>query len=236
MASLRLLTLLLTGHALLLPAEEPDPALLRSLLDPSSREDTPFRDVVEAATGHHVLPADPGNPVHRLLLDTIAAALDHCLAALSAEDSPVRQETRINEASRHFELLLRARLDAHPELECVLPPLADGSEQASGYPDLRLRHVPSGTVAYLDPKLVAADSLDSSLRTFYFTPRTTTNKIQDDAIHLLAGITHDGNVGQWRFTGWKLVDLHGFRVRLKAEYQAANRDLYRDELILRSSP
>jgi len=236
MASFRLLTLCLAGHAILLPAEELDPALLRTLLDPSSREDTPFRDVVEAATGHRVIPADPEHPVHRLLLDAIADALDHGVATLSAADSPVREESRINEASRHFEILLRTSLDAHPDLECAPPLLADGSAQAAGYPDLRIRHVPSGTIVYLDPKLVAADSLDSSLRTFYFTPRTTTNKIQDDAIHLLAGITHDGNLGQWRFLGWKLVDLHGFRVRLKAEYQAANRDLYREELILRSSP
>jgi hypothetical protein len=235
MASLRVLTALCL-LALPLPAADPDPDLLRTLLDPASTTETPFRSVVEAVTGHRVLPADPGDPVHRVLLDAVAAALDHSLELLNAPDSPIRGEGRINEASRHFETVLRTTLDAHPDLECAVPTLADGSAQSAGYPDLRLRHVPSGTIAYLDPKLVDAGTLDSSLRTFYFTPRTTTNKIRDDALHLLAGITHDGAVGNWRFLGWKLVDLHGFRVRLKAEYQAANRDLYREDLILRASP
>lgn len=69
----------------------------------------------------------------------------------------------------------------------------------------------------------------------WFTPRLATNKVLHDAHHLLAGIEHDGRVGAWMFTGWKLVDLCDFRVRLKAEYQGGNRDLYREELILRSS-
>lgn len=59
--------------------------------------------------------------------------------------------------------------------------------------------------------------------------------MQHDAHHLLAGIEHDGRAGAWKFTGWKLVDLHEFNVRLKAEYQASNRDIYRQSLILRSS-
>jgi hypothetical protein len=117
-----------------------------------------------------------------------------------------------------------------------VPLTQDGTKLAAGYPDRRLLHLPSGRVCYLDPKLVEAGSLDSSLRTFYFTPRTTTSKIREDAHHLLIGITHDGKDGDWTFLSWKLVDLYGFKVRLKAEYQAGNRDLYRPELTIRSGP
>jgi hypothetical protein len=53
-----------------------------------------------------------------------------------------------------------------------------------------------------------------------------TLKITDDAVHLLAGIEHDGKDGQWTFTAWRLVDLSKLRVRLKAEFQASNADLY----------
>ena len=51
-------------------------------------------------------------------------------------------------------------------------------------------------------------------------------KITDDAVHLLAGIEHDGKDGLWTFTGWRLVDLSKLRVRLKAEFQASNAELY----------
>jgi hypothetical protein len=37
----------------------------------------------------------------------------------------------------------------------------------------------------------------------------------------------DGSEGQWAFTGWRLVDLSTLKVRLKAEFQASNADLYR---------
>jgi hypothetical protein len=41
--------------------------------------------------------------------------------------------------------------------------------------------------------------------------------------------------GRWNFTRWDLVDLARFKVRLKAEFQAGNRDIYRPEAILGSS-
>ncbi len=44
-----------------------------------------------------------------------------------------------------------------------------------------------------------------------------------------------GRVGGWKFTRWDVVDLARFRVRLKAEFQGSNRDLYRPEAIVGSS-
>jgi hypothetical protein len=158
------------------------------------------------------------------------------LAELNAPDSPVKRERRINEASRYFEQALEQIIDAHPDFSCATPLTEGGERLASGYPDRRIVHLPSGRVAYIDPKLVEEGSTDSTLRTFYFTPRTTTNKIREDAHHLLVGILHDGKDGDWSFRSWKLIDLYDFHVRLKAEYQAGNKDLYRKELILRSSP
>jgi hypothetical protein len=108
-----------------------------------------------------------------------------------------------------------------------VPPTRNGVHQRSGYPDLRIIDVKSGAVFYLDPKLVEHGSADSTLRTFYFEPKEETLKITDDAVHLLAGIEHDGHEGQWTFTGWRLVDLSTLKVRLKAEFQASNADLYR---------
>ncbi len=81
------------------------------------------------------------------------------------------------------------------------------------------------------PTTTSSTAANSTLRTFYYEPRELTGKIHDDACHLVLGIAHDGKDGAWRFTGWKLVDLFEFRVRLKAEFQASNKELYRRELI-----
>lgn len=215
---------------------KPDLAdLIRTVLDQSSTVDVPFRDVILAVTGKRVLPVDRQQPPDRTIVDAVAGAVRKTIAELNQPGSPTNNERRINEVSRHFEDALERHLNALPDFSCATPETAEGKQLSSGYPDLRIVHEPSGRVAYLDPKLLAAGSSDSTLRTFYYTPQTTTSKVLEDAHHLLVGIEHDGNTGAWGFTGWKLVDLHGFEVRLKAEYQGSNRDLYKDGLILDSA-
>jgi len=198
----------------------------------------PFPDVVFAASGKKVIPVNEQSPAHQAILKTIELAAGQALRELNQTDSPVRKLRRINEASRYFEDLLLKKINATPQFTCAIPLNSKGNKQRSGYPDLLITHTSSTgetTLAYLDPKLFEKKSRASSLRTFYFEPRTHTNKIQHDALHLLLGISHDGHQQAWTFNGWHLCDLSKFQVRLKAEFQASNRDLYRNELILRSS-
>jgi|ERR1700736_5713025 len=41
--------------------------------------------------------------------------------------------------------------------------------------------------------------------------------------------------GPWKFMRWDVVDLSQLKVKLKAEFQGNNRDLYRPEAIVASS-
>jgi hypothetical protein len=158
--------------------------------------------------------------------------------------------------SSHFEDNLRELLNATPGLRCDLPLTNEGKVQRSGYPDLRIIDVESKRIFYLDPKLYAAGSRDSSFRTFYFEPKKATNKVRDDAVHFVVGFQHEsrnaaaplsrdasdsptvtqrhGYSPVWRFTRWDLVDLSRFEVKLKAEFQGSNRDIYRPEAIVAS--
>ncbi|MCU0752467.1 MAG: hypothetical protein MUF86_11260 [Akkermansiaceae bacterium] len=204
-----------------------DAALVRSLLGEKLTDRTfDFATVAQACSGKRVLPLTD-EPAHARVLAAIEQALAETTRDLNAEDSPVRKLRRINEASRFFEEGLMKRIDALPGLRCDTPPTRAGLHQRSGYPDLRITDEETGGVFYLDPKLVEHGSENSTLRTFYFEPKNETLKITDDAVHLLAGIEHDGRDGRWNFTGWRLVDLSTLRVRLKAEFQASNADLYR---------
>jgi hypothetical protein len=184
-----------------------------------------FATVAAACSGKQVIPLDERES-HRRVKAAIEAALSKAVEKLNAADSPVRSLRRINEASHFFEDALHENLNAEPDLSCGVPPNRRGEAQRSGYPDLRIVHEPSGEVFYLDPKLVEDGSWDSTLRTFYFEPKDETLKITDDAVHLLAGIGHDGRDGAWQFTGFQLVDLAKLQVRLKAEFQASNADVY----------
>ncbi len=207
--------------------QDADAALVKSLLRENlNTRSFDFATVAEACSGKRVLPLDD-SPTHRRILAAIENALAETLRELNAPDSPVKKLRRINEASRFFEQGLQTRLHAIPGLDCETPPTRAGGRQRSGYPDLRLTDRETGAVFYLDPKLVEQNSVHSTLRTFYFEPKDGTLKITDDAVHLLIGIEHDGKDGEWTFGRWHLVDLSKLKVRLKAEFQASNADLYR---------
>lgn len=196
--------------------------------------DVPFSSLVEISTGKQVLPMTPDDPVDAEILAGLDEAIGRVLVRMNAPDSVTHRESRINEVSAYFETALIEEIDRAPELECAYPRTAEGNLQRAGYPDLIIRHPESGRVVYLDPKLVQEGSLESDLRTFYFTPSVQTRKVLHDASHLLVGIEHDGNTGKWKYLRWHLVDLARFKVRLKAEFQASNEDLYRPELIIRN--
>ena len=174
--------------------------------------------------------------IDRELIAKIGGALDKVLHNLNAPDGAAHKKRRINEVSALFEAAMQTELNAVVGFQCEYPKLASGAFQRSGYPDLRLMDRKSGRVVYLDPKLFERGSRNGSLRTFYYEAKRETNKILDDAHHLAVGFEHDGKQeGVWKFSGWELVDLAHLRVKLKAEFQASNRELYRPEAIVGSS-
>ena len=188
-------------------------------------------------TGKRVLAFDAKNEIDQHVVKQISSALDEVVRRMNAPGSVIQGIPRINEVSSHFEDLLRELLNATPGLSCDFPRRADDRVQRSGYPDLRIVDLASKRVFYLDPKLYAAGSRDSSFRTFYFEPKIATNKVRDDAVHFVVGFEHERRekTGRWKFTRWDLVDLAQFKVKLKAEFQGSNRDLYRPEAIVGSS-
>jgi len=195
-----------------------------------------FAEVIFDTTGKRVLPVDPKNEVDQRVVKSISAACDETVRRLNVPDSAIQSTTRINEVSSHFEDVLRELLNAEPGLSCDLPRTAQGRVMRSGYPDLRIVDLASKRVFYLDPKLYAVGSRDSSFRSFYFEPKIATNKVRDDAVHFIAGFEHEPRKeGHWKFMRWDLVDLAQFRVKLKAEFQGSNRDMYRPEAIVATS-
>jgi hypothetical protein len=198
----------------------------------------PFSEVIFDTTGKKVLPFDANNSVDQRVVKAISAVCDETMRRLNAASNTIQKIDRINEVSSHFEKSLRELLNATPGLRCDFPLTAEGKVQRSGYPDLRVVDLASKRVFYLDPKLYAAGNHNSSLRTFYFEPKKATNKVHDDAVHFIVGFEHEPrgkSSSPWEFTRWDLVDLSRFQVKLKAEFQASNRDMYRPEAIVASS-
>jgi hypothetical protein len=196
----------------------------------------PFSDVIFDTTGKKVIAVDKNNETDQRVVKQISGVLNEVVRRMNGPDSRIQGIARINEISSHFEDMMRELLNAMPGLRCDIPHTAAGRTQRSGYPDLRLVDTESERVFYLDPKLYAVGSRESSFRTFYFEPKTATNKVLDDAVHFIVGFEHEKRSSdRWNFTRWDLVDLAHFKVKLKAEFQGSNRDLYRPEAIVATS-
>ena len=195
----------------------------------------PFSDVIFYATGKKVLPIDRADEPDQRVLKQVGTALEETLKRMNAPDSPVQSVARVNEVSGPFENMLREVLNSSDGLTCDFAKTAGEKVQRSGYPDLQLTDEATQRIYYLDPKLYAKGSRESSFRSFYFEPKVATNKVRADAVHLILGIEHEGRqAGHWSFTRWEIVDLAKFQVRLKAEFQGSNRDMYRPEAIVAS--
>lgn len=223
------------------PAKNPNAGpvdqLIPWLLDEQTQlRGIPFSEVIRDVSGKEVLPFDGKNEVDQRVAKAIGAACDETVKRLNAPTSPIQSIARINEVSSHFEDTLRELLNASAGLSCDFPKTLEGKVQRSGYPDLRIVDLVSKRVFYLDPKLYAVGSRDSSFRTFYFEPKAATNKVRDDAVHFVVGFEHESRdkSAAWKFTRWDLVDLSRFKVKLKAEFQGSNRDMYRPEAIVAS--
>jgi hypothetical protein len=216
----------------------PVDALIPWLLQEDERlRGIPFSEVIFDSTGKRVLAFNPKDETDARVVKEIASVLDEVMARLNASESAIQGIPRINEVSSHFEDLIRELLNKTPGLNCDFPKTSQGYLQRSGYPDLELIDQKSHRVYYLDPKLYATGTRDSSFRTFYFEPKIATNKVREDAVHFVVGFEHEkpATNRQWKFTRWDLVDLTHFRVKLKAEFQGSNRDMYRPEAIVATS-
>jgi len=207
------------------------------LLEDAQLRGIPFSEVIFDATGKRVLAFNPKNQPEGRALKQITSVLDEVMAQLNAPDSVIQGIPRINEVSSHFEDLMRELLNKAPGFSCDFPKTTAGATQRSGYPDLELIDQQSHRVYYLDPKLYAVGSRDSSFRTFYFEPKAATNKVREDAVHFIVGFEHEKAAAdrRWKFRRWDLVNLSHFQVKLKAEFQGSNRDMYRPEAIVATS-
>ena len=202
-------------------------ASLAELTKPSKK--IPFKAVIHATTGRRVLDFDTNNPAHVELRKKLLRA-----AALAGERARRDGLTtlRANEAGNHLEPFVRAAL-REAGLEARVPVNTTGRAQATGYPDVEIT---GATPCYLELKSYSATTVNTTQRSFYYSP-SETPKVTRDALHFLLAYelekeTRDGQA-VFRPVHWKLLTLQDLEVDLKFEFNQSNRGLYgRDDATL----
>jgi hypothetical protein len=114
------------AFATVLPAESPEKDPVDQLIPWLLREngelrEIPFSKVIVDATGKRVFAIDPKNEADQRAVKCISTVLDEVVKRMNAADSPVQNLARINEASSHFEDLLRELLNRMPGFSCDFP-------------------------------------------------------------------------------------------------------------------
>ncbi len=198
----------------------PSAAALTELTKPAKK--IPFKEVILATTQQHVLDFDPNNAAHRELFQKISAAAN---AALTNARAAGLFSARANEAGNHMESFVRAALK-EVGLTARVPVTTAGEAQAVGYPDVEIRGV---VPCYLELKTYSASTVNTTQRSFYYSP-SEKPKVTHDALHLLLAYelerTERGGRVTFLPTHWKLVTLQNLTVDLKFEFNQSNRGLY----------
>lgn len=208
--------------------------LLASFLKPI--RGIPFPVVIKAICGTAVTPikrTDAQDLEFVRLLSDAAKRVGQVVGA-----NPIRRP-RPNEVGNDLEPFV---LDAlgHVGLEGSRPKSKTGRGQGTGYPDLLVRDLSGGPV-YLEVKSFAEGVGHTTMRSFYLSP-SANPKVSFDARHLVLGfgVTAEG-VGadgdkHYRPTSYTLIDLFELECDVKYEFNADNRRMYADNLVLAHGP
>lgn len=193
---------------------------LQELTTPERK--VPFKEVIRTTTGHQVIDFDTNNPAHLALRDKIIAAAQ--LAATNAIKDGLFAK-RANEAGNHIEKFVREAL-RDVGLRARIPVNNTGRAQATGYPDIEIQ---GDTPCYLELKTYSAHTVNTTQRSFYYSP-SEHPKVMHDALHLLLSyqMEQTNRDGKTDFipVHWKLLTLQNLAVELKFEFNQSNRGLY----------
>lgn len=183
-----------------------------------------FKTVIEATTGHRVLDLDTNNAAHAALQSKLLKAAR--LAGERANREGI-VAARPNEAGNYLEPIVRAALK-ECGLEAQIPRTTQNRAQSTGYPDIEII---APTPCYLELKTYNAKTVNTTQRSFYYSP-SAAPKVTHDAVHLLLGFelakVERGGKSIFVPTHWKLVSLSALEVDLKFEFNQSNRGLYGD--------
>jgi len=182
-----------------------------------------FVKIVEAATGYQILPIDPEYEIDTIIMDELKGVLNQAIKKFNAADGTIKD--------RQLESTLIELLNGCPGFKCDFARNAKGNIQRTGYPNLRWRDEESGRVVYIAPRIIKVGNQDSSLQSFNYTPSRSVGKIHDDGNHLLISLEHKN----WQFSNWYIVDLYRFKVRMRIEFEANNKEVYIPEYIISDS-
>ena len=181
----------------------------------------PLNVVVEALTGHRVLPFNHKNANHAEVLKRLNAAATSVAEKIKAGGGI--NSRRVNEVGNIIEQYVRDALTAQGMPAGVPAGKKSGKARATGYPDVTFTF--NGEHFYLDCKTYNKGTASASLRTFYLSP-SEDPKISRDAVHLILSFETVRNGDIYQLVSHTIISLEKLSLDLKYEFNSDNRRMY----------
>jgi len=218
-------------------------SILRQILQPI--EKISFFTFIRVISGYKVIPLDLLTDKDRKLIDDLIKASNKVIEDIKntegiKKDGKKDGETakRPNEVGNHIEAYVKKALSKYGYT--TTPKTKTGNRKATGYPDIEFWHggkcENDGRIVYIEIKTYNEKNVNSSQRTFYASPPSDKDgfKIIHDAPHIVISFKIEKINNNYYATGFKIVDLYKLTGSIKREFNASNKELYSDELVIYS--
>ena len=191
----------------------------------------PFPIAIKAISGYKVIPFSKEDKQDLNLLDKLCQAAD--MAGKQASQDGIFRK-RPNEVGNDIEPYVKEALKA-VGLQADIPMTQKQRRQAMGYPDIEVIDS-NGRVTYLECKTYNLANIGTTQRAFYFSPSKESCKVTADARHLVMSfqIGMAQRKGQQAYVPvhWRIYSTDSMVVQVKHEFNANNRQMYRQEALL----
>jgi len=181
----------------------------------------PFNLVIEALTGHKVIPFDSSNKEDKELLEVLKQAIVEAGKEINKQGITSK---RPNEVGNYIEEFVRDGLNKFG-LKADVPAGKSGRKKSAGYPDLLIYH--KNKPYYIECKTYNIDNIATTQRSFYFSP-SDDFKVTRNTHHFVFSyeICIDNKTGKYKCCHWRIISLENLSVDIKNEFNSDNKRLY----------
>ena len=196
--------------------------VIKQMLQPL--KDIPFNLVIESMTGKKVLSFDFSNQEHKDVLELIKQA---AINAGKEINKTGILRPRPNEVGNDIEPYIRKTLN-DLGLNADIPTGPSGHKKTTGYPDIIFWH--KGKPYYLECKTYNIKNIDTTQRSFYFSP-SNEFKIIYDAPHFILSFEiyvagESGNKHIYKCKHYKILSIESLSLDVKYEFNSDNKRMY----------
>jgi len=187
----------------------------------------PFGLVIKSMTGFDIIAFDRNKKEDLKLLDNLSKAAEITSEEV-AKAGGIRRP-RPNEVGNDLEPFVEKALQQVGYSDACKPKGKSGKGKSAGYPDREFSD--SERTVYLEIKSYSKETLNSTQRTFYFSP-SDDFKVTKVGIHLLIAFEIVKVENAYFVSGWKIATVDKLRVDVKYEFNSDNKRLYAENALL----